>query len=228
MSKYNRNQAVIQRNSEETIEEDHWLKRFQDELIGKKAVQPKPIDGFLFDQINSIMNNKSKYPSVEAAVDDMKERSGLSAFLKNLNKISNDDIDNSKQTKVAKNKSKEPGSKIKKQIPLGRRLPVVIIKCPQIKSTLENIIRSTRGNLSIPAIIDRARSIHQNDISEAKDWEADDLLYFVSGENLKTKQQSPDAAIESSNLGRRNDSSQDEDLSTDNNDAFHALMPAKI
>jgi hypothetical protein len=218
-----RYQTVISRNSDENIEEDHWLKRFQDELIGKKAVQPKPIDNFLFDQINSIMNNKSKYPSVAAAVEDMKERSGLAAFLA---KTSNNDENDNSKTANEKTAS-DNNAVINKKVPIGKKLPMVIIKCPHIQKTIENIIKSTRGNLSIPAIIDRARSIHQNDVSDAKDWEADDLLYFISGENLKAKQEHPDISNQSSNLGRRNDSNQDEDLAADNNDAFSALMPAK-
>lgn len=222
MSKYIRHQPVISRNSDESIDEDHWLKKFQKQLVEKQAVQPKSIDNFLFDQINSIMNGKSKYPSVAAAVEDMKERSGLSAF---LSKNSNEDNDNAKVATQEKTAS-DNNSIINKKVPLGKKLPIVIIKCPQVKSTIDNIINSSRGNLSIPAIIDRARSIHQKDISDAKDWEADDLMYYVSGVNLKAKQQNPEAT-ESVNLGRRDDTATD-DIESDNNDVFNGLMPTKF
>src|SRR5277367_3622508 len=80
MSKYIRYQPAITRNSDENISEDHWLKQFEKSLQ-KSAVQPKTQQS-LFDQINNIMNRTSKHSSVEAVVDDMKERSGLTAYLK--------------------------------------------------------------------------------------------------------------------------------------------------
>ncbi|MCX6822060.1 MAG: hypothetical protein NTW30_04760, partial [Candidatus Aenigmarchaeota archaeon] len=122
MSKYTRHQSVISRNADECEGDDHWLKQFQKQLVEKQAVQPKPVDSFLFDQINSIMNGKSKYPSVAAAVEDMRERSGLSAFLE---KTSNEDNENSKlaQEKVASDNN----SVINKKVPVGKKLPMIII-----------------------------------------------------------------------------------------------------
>jgi len=342
-NKYNRHQTVISRNSESQLDEDHWLKQFQNKLLEKGAVQPRGTEHSLYDQISSIMNGKSKYPSVAAAVEDMKERSGLSAFLKNLNKTSND-ADDSQQTKTAEDKTEElfdqlvvvePGddldkeeklindmkiaiqnkdwyelgrlngeldhkinnitdsvesiktlkyfydpiisnavvppqywlnysvgysvgaklsdeeresdfrrtkqqleymlrekrasdnnSVINKKIPLGKRLPMILIKCPQAESTFDNVIRSTRGNLSIPAIIDRVRSIHQNDVSDAKYWDSDDLIQYVSKKNLEEKSKNADV-VESSNLGSREDAFSSYDIDLDNNDAFIGLMPAK-
>ena len=109
-NKYNRHQAVISRNSEMELDEDHWLNQFQKKLIEKDAVQPKSVDRSLFDQINSIMNNKSKYPSVAAAVEDMKERSGLSAFL-DINKTSEEDSDQT--TKQASDQNSVLHKKVK-------------------------------------------------------------------------------------------------------------------
>jgi hypothetical protein len=83
MSKYGRHQSMINRTSDESIGEDNWLKQLA-KTLEKSAVQPKSVDSSMFDQINSIMNSKSKYPSVAAAVEDMKERSGLKAYLDKL------------------------------------------------------------------------------------------------------------------------------------------------
>src|SRR5258708_11632336 len=94
MSKYMRYQPAITRNSDENISEDHWLKQFEKSLQ-KGAVQPRTQQS-LFDQINSIMNQKSKYPSVEAAVEDMKERSGLTAY---LTKVKRAEVEASETTK---------------------------------------------------------------------------------------------------------------------------------
>lgn len=218
-NKYNRHQAVISRNSDSELDEDHWLNQFQKKLIEKEAVQPKTNDNFLFDQISSIMNNKSKYPSVAAAVEDMKERSGLSAFLSKINKTSEED--NGQTTKQAADEN----SVLHKKINLEKKLPVVIMKCPQIETTLDNVIKSTRGNLSIPAIINKIRSIHENDVSEAKDWDDNDLIIHVSQKNLAAKSENTDSN-NLSQLGSLNDISHDDDIDPANTDAFNSLVPA--
>jgi hypothetical protein len=51
-------------------------------------------------------------------------------------------------------------------------------------------------------------------------------MYYVSGVNLKAKQQNPEAT-ESINLGRRDDTATD-DIESDNNDVFNGLMPTKF
>ena len=220
MSRYVRYQTVISRNADEHIEEDHWLKQFQKNLQ-KGAVQPKSVDQYLFDQINSIMNGKgAKYPSVAAAVKDMQDRSGLTEYLNKVH-ASEDDDDNGT---VMKNAS-DDNDTIDKKVPMEEIAPIVVKKCPSIKDTLHNIVKETRGNSSIPAIIDRLRSIHSVDISDGKDWDDDNLVILVSKVNLEEKKNNH-SVDNFSNLGVRNDlSSEEEDPS--NSDAFFALMPAK-
>lgn len=221
MAKYtSRHQPVISRNADESADENHWLNQFQKKLLDKDAVQSREVDSSLFDQINSIMNGKSKYPSVAAAVKDMQERSGLLNYLKKINKTSEEDIDDS-TTKTASDNN----AVIDKMVPIEKILPMVIKKCPAIKVTIENIVTSNRGNLSIPAILDRVRSIHQADVSNSKDWEDDKLLHFISKVNLEEKQKHPQPE-ESNILGKR-DMSNAEDIDPSNNDAFFALNPAK-
>ena len=176
MSKYNRHQPVISRQSDNEIDEDNWLNKLQKNLI-KDAVQPKSVDNHLFHQINSIMNGKSKYPSVEAAVEDMMNRSGVTAHLVKMNKTS---IETSETTKVAES------------VDSDKETPIIIKNVPAIKHTIENYIRDTKGNLPVPAIIDKIRSIHRNDVSEAKDWDDDKLLRLVSRINLEAKRSNSD------------------------------------
>jgi hypothetical protein len=292
MSKYQRSQPVITRNSDENISEDHWLKQFEKSLQ-KDAVQPRTQQS-LFDQINSIMNQKSKYPSVEAAVEDMKERSGLTAY---LTKVKISEVGSQSTVKTAQKSPKEAGvfdgeedltnhgfgsdilsslhsrknfpqdqkswmeyargyiegSKMSKEhqshelkrldtyfekqtkksaddnkvIEKKVKMPLVIKKHPTILKTLENCIRDSKGNLPIPAIIERVRSIHQGDVSEAKDWDEDDLMYLVSQLNLDAKKNNPASYEDYSNLGGR-DSLSDGEVDPSNTDAFYALNPAKI
>lgn len=216
-NKYIRHQSVISRNADEGIEEDHWLKQFQNNLQ-KGAVQSRN-ETSLFDQINTIMNGKPKYPSVDAAVQEMQERSGLLAYLQKIKLSEDTEITN---TKIAADEN----SVFEKKIKLEDAEPIVIKKYPNIKKTLENIIHSSRGNLSLPAIIDRLRSIHQADVSDGKDWEDQGLVIFVSRMNLNEKQKHSHDNNES-NLGVQDQSAMDE-IDPANTDVFFGLNPAKI
>jgi hypothetical protein len=60
-----------------------WLSEFTNNLE-KEAVKSKQEDYSLYDQINSILGNKSKYSTVQEAVEDMKKRTGLSLYLDQL------------------------------------------------------------------------------------------------------------------------------------------------
>lgn len=213
-SKYNRHSSVINRQSEQIIDEDTWLKRFEKSIL-KDAVQTRKQDASLFEQINSIMNGKSKFPTVDAAVQDMKERSGLTAYLQKIKHSSNEDVANSAK-KVA---STDEQSVIDKKINLS---PIVIQKKPQIKKTIENYIKDTKGNLAVPAIIDKIHSIHSNDVPDPKDWEDDKLIILVSDLNLRAKVNNPESFHNYNNLGNRDT---DSDVDPSNSDAFHSLMP---
>ena len=99
--KYSRNQSLINREQDSSSSETYWLNEFEKNL-DKTAVQSRTVDNSLFNQINSIMNGKSKYPSVSAAVEDMMQRSGLKNHLDNI-KNSKNNQDNLK-TKSASEK----------------------------------------------------------------------------------------------------------------------------
>lgn len=217
MSKYTRHQSVVSRHVDENIDGDHWLKQFEKKLH-KDAVQPRSVDQSLFDQISNIMSNKStsKYTSVEAAVEDMKARSGLTAYLeKDFSKVSTEESGSSKKTAADKNEKQD------------KNTPSVMIKCPAVKQTLENYIRDTKGNLPIPAIIDKIRSIHQTDVSDAKDWDDEKLIRLVSKLNLGAKRDNPEVFQNYQNLGRREQMSES-DFDQSNSDAFHSLNPVKF
>lgn len=220
MSKYSRHQSIVTRQSDENISEDHWLKNFQKSLQ-KGAVQPRNVDSSLFDQINSIMNGKSRYTSVDHAVADMQERSGLTAYLDKINKTSGEERDTSVKAKTASDNQ----DAIHKDVE-GKVLPKIFRKCPQTKTTLENYIRDTKGNLPVPAIIEKLRSIHQNDVSDAKDWDDDNLIREVSRQNLRAKRDNPASYENYANLGSR-DHDADSEIDPSNNDAFHSLTPVK-
>lgn len=224
MSKYTRHQSVVSRNSDENVSEDHWLKQFEKNLQ-KGAVQPRSQDS-LYDQINSIMNGAApKYPSVQAAVEDMMQRSGLTNYLE----IKESQDKSNETTKVATDQNND----FDKSVPVERKqgntnTPDVIRENPAILKTLENYIKTTRGNLPVPAIIDKLRSIHRGDISEDKKWEDDKLIRLVSKLNLQAKKDNPTNYEDYSNLASGDRDTADSDVDPSNTDAFNALMPAKL
>lgn len=217
-SKYNRHSSVVNRQSEQPVDENTWLHRFEKSLL-KDAVQTRKQDASLFEQINSIMNGKSKFPNVDAAVQDMKERSGLTAYLQKIKQSSNEPSTPSAK-KVA---SADDQSAIDKKVDIT---PVVIKKHPLIMKTFENYIKSNKGNHAVPAIISHVQSIHQKDCSDAKDWDDDKLIRLVSKLNLSAKADNPESFQNYENLGTR-DIGSEIDIDPSNSDAFHSLTPVK-
>lgn len=216
MARQSRHQSIINRHSDEGYSEDHWLREFENKLQST-AVQPRGQS--LYDQITSIMNTKSKYPSVQAAVDDMMHRSGLTAYLENV-KTSEEDSSGSRR-KTAQDESEARHKK-------DHKIPDVIKAKPSIIKTLENIVNDSRGNLSVPAIISRLRSLHSRDVTSESAWEDEKLIRLVSQFNLKAKTSNPGNFDRFDNLGKGDHSTADSDIDASNTDAFNILMPAKI
>lgn len=108
------------------------------------------------------------------------------------------------------------------------QIPDVIRENPAIRNTLQNYIKSTRGNLPIPAIIDKLRSIHRSDIAKDKMWEDEKLIRLVSQMNLEAKKNNPSSFQDYNNLAVGDRDNNDSDIDPSNTDAFNALMPAKL
>lgn len=153
----------------------------------------------MIDTINSIMNNtKSKFSSVQAAVDDMKKRSGLTDYLKSLN-----------EEKLQNTKTASTEEAIN----------------PQIAKTVENCVSSTKGTLPVLAVINKVKSIHSDD-APASFWDSEKFIRFVSKLNFqeKSKNYKP---MENFNLGRM-DTDESDDIVEKNNDAFSGMLPTKL
>lgn len=201
MSRYTRHQPAVIREADSS---DHWLNQLEKNLE-RNAVEPRKQQS-LQEQIMSIMNNskKSKFSSVEDAVQDMRERSGLTAYLEKVKRAA----DSYAEKKAQANNS-----------------PTIFTTAPTVKNTLDNYIRETRGNSTVPAIIEKLKEIHRMDVPDPKDWEDDNLVRFISEMNFKEKQKYPKNEAEYIELGRA-PRLQDKDIDAENTDAFHSLMPA--
>lgn len=200
MSKYTRHQPAVIRECDAS---DNWMKQLEKNLE-RNAVEPRK-EKSVYDQINSIMNNskKSKFSSVEDAVQDMRERSGLVAYLEKVKRAA---------TSYAEKKAQDENS------------PTIFTKAPMIKNTLENYVRETRGNSTVPAILEKIKEIHRMDVPDPKEWEDENLIKFISKLNSKEKEKYPRNDAEYMDLGR-SPRFQDKDIDIENSDAFHALMP---
>lgn len=277
------------------------------EKLEKSAVQSKTQES-LFDQINAVINGaRSKFSTVTAVVEDMKERSGLTAYLKTSKEINvENEVKKTASIKTAKptkeetlEKLEEQASKLVKEkrwldfgkvcgkiaklikdtnlktnvvkvkVPkvfaddwaigycetIGEKLsdnevkalkkkfaqdtnqafdkkipvesikvvePIVIKKVPSIKNTIENYINSTKGTLSISAIIEKIKAIHKSDVPDVNDWEDENLLKFITKLNLTAKKNNPNFYHNDLNLGKQ-DVLNDNEIDPSNYNAFYLL-----
>lgn len=226
---YSRTQPLIQKTCDDAkIERQEllpsWLTNYA-QNIEKVSVQPyRQEEGSLFDQISSIMNGarkSSKYSSVEEAVRDMKERSGLTAYKNKEAAQAKGIIDRNKLADLAAlaqmiNKAAEEETKI-----------VIFQMKPQIQSTFDNFIDSTNGNLPIPSVLEKVRSIHKNDIADEMHWDDEKLMHYINEKSIEAKKKHPDSKEDNANLGRVVHLSED-DVDASNMDMFSALNPASV
>jgi len=176
--------------------EDSWLSELEDQLQ-KQAVQPRRVDQSMFEQINGIINGSknSKYRSVDEAVKEMQSRSGFLDYIKRANEDKN--IKNNK--------------------------PKILIENPQIELTINNYCENTKGEHSLPAILEYIRGIHSSDVRDPSLWDEESLAKHIHEANQKNKVQHDESYH---NLGKIH---QDKNDAPDpaNFDAFHGLMPVK-
>lgn len=173
---------------------DNWLNTYLDNLK-KVSVQSRTMDESIYDRISSIMGVKSKYPTVEAAVEDMQERSGLKNYLQQI-KEAEKDISNKKQASLEFSEN--------------------------IKNTIDNYIEDTQGNLSIPAIIEKVKNIHAGEVDN-NFWNNDKLFTYINDKNIEVKKKYPAQDQYNSHLGKINFN--DSDIDNINSDVFSALTP---
>jgi hypothetical protein len=199
MPKYNnRYEYTISRTSDSRKKEDEWLSEVERNLT-KQAVQSKRVDQSMFEQINSIINGKSRYRNVQDAVEDMQRRSG---FLDYINK------------KVAQ--MSEGDQK--------KETPTIFTQHPEIEMTFKNYIQDTNGTLGTPAIINHVKNIHRHDVSDDALWQENNLIAYVHQLNESAAKENPQE--KSHELGRVDLNIGDADVDPANRDAWAGLLPA--
>lgn len=190
----------------------NWMDEFAANIEKQSVESQSSANRSIYDQINSIMGNKSKYPTVAAAVEDMKERSGMTGFLNKLQ--SQGETERAGASKKAQTNQPE---KIK-----------LFQDVPQLKETINNYCEGTYGNLPVPAIIEKLKSIHRGDVSDDSEWDDPAFLRYLNDKNISVKKKHPDDMNVYRDLGKVQNHSLDEEIDPSNDDAFHALNPAVV
>lgn len=197
---YGRSTSIISRDNNATDRGDRepsWFSEFTKNLE-KEAVKSKKDDYALFDQINSILGNKSKYSSVEEAVLDMQRRTGLLDLLKQK-----------KQAQVGSHKRYEESKSLK--------------EIPSLKTYIDNYIEDRPGT-SVEAVVHdllKIKSIKEK-LPDGDDVPAD-VRHYINDMILESNLAHPASGDEDLELGKV-DLSTDDNTATDN-DPFGGCDP---
>jgi hypothetical protein len=215
-NRYSRHQAVINREKDAHIDDDYWFKQFEKSLQ-KNAVQPRRVDQSLFDQINSVMNGKSKHTSVSAAVEDMMQRSGLTSYLNNIKKSETDEL---KKKVAAIQQAAQQSSDTPEIFKLQH------VKEPA-RLAINSLVSNHRGNLSLISIQESLRKILSKFNLEDKYLEDPKLVQYIFKLNQQEKEKNQNNDTDDYHDVGSLDIGNDFDFDAANDDMFHALMPAK-
>lgn len=183
--------------------DDEFSKKIQ-EAVSKSAVQSRLSKSDNYNNVLNFFNKKehSKFSSVQEAVNDMMKRSGLISYLEDSNSNSP-----SIKSKVAEIKN------------ITSNLPDLFLNNKNIKQTLDNYIKNTKGNLPIQAIIERLRDIYYSKISQDDLWEDPKLADYIASQNHELSDDTRDLPM---NIGKSDDST--DIISTRDNEKFFGTL----
>lgn len=202
MKKYvKRTESGLIKTAEEKKQEDTWLSSFIENL-NKISVESRK--STIYNEVSSILGNKSKYSTVDEAVKDLQHRTGLLAYL----------------SKISSNKTKNKTAEKEQKKEIANKEPEVFKKCPELKIFIENFV-TTRPGVAIHAVVSSIpRSL--KDKFKEKDLD-DDVLIYINDLIVKTNKDTHFNNDIDHNLGKaivENDVQENDDL-------FARLSPGK-
>jgi hypothetical protein len=158
MSRYNNRSGVsFSRDSDfhEVGGDPDWVQDFVKNLEVNSA-KSRGEENSVYDQINNILGNKSKYSSVEEAVEDMKNRTGLSEYLAQIKQASSEDA-----------------------LPEGT-VKTLFEKIPELKNYIDNYVKDRPGTV-VDAVVQDILKIPsiRNALPEDQDV-PDDVKKYIS------------------------------------------------
>lgn len=195
-----------------------WLKSFADQMSNNKTAvevaRERNESSSFFDQISNIISGKSRFATVESAVEDMQKRTGLAEYLNKL--------------QASANKTRDERLRSAAQlINQNQEIPDLVKKNPDIKNFIEDRIAAKHGRISKHAIQLDLESFFSNSPGiEKKDLLDPALLNYIQNKIDEISSRYP-STDDYSNMGKSTaNESQDKDDSL-NNDAFHWAEPNK-
>ncbi len=192
-----------------------WLDRFAKELSENKALSTvvdktrERDQKSMLDQISYLIDKKPRYASVESAVKDMQERTGLSEYIKRLS------VKNEGEKKIAQ--EKEPVIDVEKILEkFGPEL------AKKVMTFVKNKVESSEGNLATGAIIaDLVRTLKGDGLDEA-DVSTSDFSAWINQMRDKVKERFPANDVKDDcNFGKDVPDNQNID---EGNDVFKNMM----
>lgn len=165
--------------------EPSWFNDFVTNLE-KGAAKPRSQDHSLFDQINNILGNKSKYSNVEEAVLDMQKRTGLYDIL---------------QKKKASEQSKKD--------------PEIFSDIPAMKHFIDNYVEDRPGTAIDAVVHDLLKIQHIKSKLPNNDDVGEDVRHYINKKILESKLQHPNNTEEDMQIGKL-DLSVDDNITDDN------------
>lgn len=198
---YGRSPSNISRDTSSTDSGDRVPSWFGDYVknLEKEAVKSKKDDYSLFDQINNILGNKSKYSNVEEAILDMQKRTGLL------------DLINHKKQAQAPIQKKYEHSKLLKDI-------------PALKTFIDNYVEDRPGT-SVDAVVHdllRIKSIKEK-LPQGDDV-TEEIRHYINDKITEINMMHPPSGEDDMELGKLDLS--DDNTSSDN-DPFAGCEPVK-
>lgn len=196
--------------------DNYWANAFKNQLE-RSAVQPVRHES-IYSEISSIMGN-SKYQSVEAAVKEMQERSGLKAYIEKI-----------KQAGMEK-KTSDNNDVIDKKIPVEQIKEIksedinLFKKYPNIKlNDIINNLISSNESIEVPQLKHRLINMFKNEIPSSE-FNEPKFLIFV--DNLIVLNHKNYSSQDKSHLFGLTENLKSNTSDLDNQDPLSIMVPNK-
>jgi hypothetical protein len=187
-----------------------WFDEFV-ETLQKTSTQSVEQDKSTFDVISEIMGTKpARYSSMDEAIKDMHDRSGLMVYLKQIQSAGE-----SAQTKTASENL---------EVTLDAE-PELLTERPALKQVILNIVEGRMGHTNVESVLHKLFELFRNDGIESKHLEDKQLKQYVSDVISSVKSNNHNEDFLEVNLGKV-DEDTGSDYSDSGSDVFQSLTPA--
>ncbi|HVI40981.1 MAG TPA: hypothetical protein VM577_09995 [Anaerovoracaceae bacterium] len=190
-----------------------WLDRFAQDFEKKEskqepksAVEVARLRNYqsIADQISAIVGGNPRHSSVETAVQDYQERTGLKEYLK-------------------RQSSPQDSAKKTANVQAFQNLD------PRVRDNIINFIKNRiethRGLVPLPAIQEEILSTFRNEGLQPQDVNNDEVAKLISQAIIDERQKNPESDMNNVNLGRGVGVKDMDDDDGSNSDFFRGLLP---